>query len=172
MIRSLALLLAATLTVAAPPVSAATPTSSAVAVCDLPRVVSSIPEGRAVRKQIQSLAAKRVANIKRQKAELVSSMHKVARDKSLSDAERQARLSKLSAQRETLSAQAHDIEKDLRAQQDRLLKPVLDKVRGAVASLAKERGFAVVLGRRATGVLYRATEPVDITDAVIARLRP
>ncbi|MFT5435248.1 MAG: outer membrane protein, partial [Myxococcota bacterium] len=58
-------------------------------------------------------------------------------------------------------------QKELKAKEAKLLKPIFDKLTATIATIAKEKKYSVVLEKNA-GVLYSA-DALDITDEVIKR---
>lgn len=62
------------------------------------------------------------------------------------------------------------MEQDLQMQRATLLKPIVDQIKEAIATVAKQKGFTQVLDNSSDMVMYLGNPADDITDAVIKHM--
>ncbi|NDY43666.1 OmpH family outer membrane protein, partial [Dissulfurirhabdus thermomarina] len=58
-------------------------------------------------------------------------------------------------------------EQEMRQAEDRVMQPVLERLRKVLDRLAKDRGYDLILDVKTPGVIY-SSSAIDITDAVVA----
>jgi Skp family chaperone for outer membrane proteins len=141
-----------------------------LAVVDLQRVVQAIPAGQAAAKQLKAMAVRETRKVAEERAKIAEELEKLqASAGSMADKHKQVAV--LQERQEKLKAQGHGVNDKVTAEQTRLLAPVLAEVGKAVAAVAKDKGYALVLRMPLAGVVYSAkgATPPDITDLVIAR---
>ena len=138
-----------------------------IGVVDVQKAVRTVPDGKAAKSKLESDAKGKQASLNRQQDEL---------KKMKEDLEKQASLLKDEVKRQKyrdyqqklieLQDAALKGQNDLKEQEDKLLKPIFEKLKKTIDKVAKEKGFTLVLEQ--TGVLF-AVPDMDITDLVIQR---
>ena len=76
----------------------------------------------------------------------------------------------LIAQERIMESYADDIENKANEENERLMKPILDKVNDYVSRYAKDNNFQIVFGVTVSGNILYGSEAIDITGSVIEGL--
>ena len=138
-----------------------------IGVVDVQKAVRTVPDGKAAKAKLESEAKAKQSSLNRQQDEL---------KKMKDDLEKQASLLKDEVKRQKyrdyqqklieLQDAALKGQNDLKEQEDKLLKPIFEKLKKTIDKVAKEKGYTLVVEQ--TGVLFAVPE-MDITDLVIQR---
>ncbi len=81
--------------------------------------------------------------------------------------EKQAALQKKQQEIQTYEQQ---VQNDILKKREELLKPILDKVDGAIKEVGKENNFLFIFDTAIPNVILFADEPLDVTDKVKTKL--
>jgi outer membrane protein len=153
---------------------AAAPAASAqqkLAYVDSRRIVQEAPGAqeatRAMEQQVRGFQQRLTA--------LQDSLQKVlqdyqARSQMLTQEARASEEKRIGARQRELQAQADQLELEANRKREELMKPVMDKIQGAIDATRKEGGYAFILDA-ATGAFVSADSSLDLTTQVIARLK-
>jgi outer membrane protein len=88
----------------------------------------------------------------------------------LSDAAKSRKQKEIQDKRQQLQQRTQQLEQQASQRQQELLQPILNRVRGVIDQIRKERGYTMVFDASGAGLL--AADPgLDITDLVIDRLK-
>ncbi|MDP2529413.1 MAG: OmpH family outer membrane protein [Candidatus Palauibacterales bacterium] len=88
----------------------------------------------------------------------------------LSDAAKTRKQQEIQQKRQQLQQRTQQLEQQASQRQQELLQPILNKVRGVIEQIRKERGYTMVFDAAGSGLL--AADPkLDITNMVIQRLK-
>lgn len=138
-----------------------------IGVVDVQKAVRTVPDGKAAKAKLESEAKGKQASLNKQQEEL-----KKLKD----DLEKQASLLKDEVKRQKyrdyqqklleLQDAALKGQNDLKEHEDKLLKPIFEKLKKTIDTVAKEKGYTLIVEQ--TGVLF-AVPAMDITDVVIQR---
>ncbi len=74
------------------------------------------------------------------------------------------------ARQQALQTRAQGLEDQLAKRQSELAKPIMEKINTVLQDLRKEGGYAIILDA-ANGGIVAADPSVDLTDAVLTRLK-
>ncbi len=139
-----------------------------IATVDLAKVMSEIPQAKAIKSKLTTEFDSRIREIQRMETEGQALADKLKKDESfMSAAERtksQRRLSELQAE---FNVKAQALQEDQRRRFNEEQKKVIDKIKTAVDSIAKSEGYEMVLNHQA--VLY-TEDKYDISKEVIQQV--
>lgn len=156
--------MAALLLVAAPAAMAET----RIGVVNTVKLMSNAPLAKAAQKQIESEFAPREKKLVALQKKVRSLEEQLARDGAiLSDDEAKKLERNIITQRREFKRLNDEFKEDLNIRNNEILSKLQTQVNDALKALAKEKKFDIILGQ---GVLY-ASEAVDITDQVLAKLK-
>ena len=159
---------------AAPPAAPAQPAAAPatgtsvtrVAVVDVQRVLARSAAGASAREQLEREKAVMEKEFEGKKQEIDKLRDELEKKASLLSAEARAeKQDTYDRKRRDAARLADDLRKELEKKEQALLHKVLQDLSGIVERVAKDKGFALVLERRA-GLLY-ADATADLTDDVI-----
>jgi outer membrane protein len=152
---------------AAPPAGAPTAGVTRVAFVDIQRVLARSSAGVAAREQLEKEKAAMQKQVDSQRVEL---------EKLRDELEKKGQLLSADARREkqeTLERKVRDarrlvddLQGTLQRKEEALLAKVLQDVSGLIQKIGKDRGYAMVLERQRSSILY-ASADADLTDEVI-----
>ena len=63
-----------------------------------------------------------------------------------------------------------EVQSKIIAKQEELLKPILEKVQNAITAVGKEGGYLFIFDVSVPNTILFADEPLDVTNAVKAKL--
>ncbi len=140
-----------------------------IAVVDLQKAIQAVPAGKAAKGSLEAKAKKVQSDLDRQQNEL----------KQLKDElEKQAALLQDSVKREKLKSYQTKLlalqeafvknQQTLKDEENKLLKPIMEKLGKTVEAVAKEQGYTLVIEKGATLFSIPA---IDITDTVVSRYK-
>lgn len=159
-----ALGLAATLAFAAVPATALADTKIGVVRFD--ELVRSSPQYKAADQKMNTEFSKRKTDLENQAKTLEDDIKKYQRDGATMSPDQRAKTEKdLGARQIDVQQAQRKFQEDAQARQRDLTNEVVTKVRDAVVTVAKEKGFDIVLQEP----IYSALS-LDITDEVLKRL--
>lgn len=90
-------------------------------------------------------------------------------EKTLTDAAKSSKVSEIQDLQKRLQDQNDKATKEVEAKSNEYMKPIYDKVRGAIAAVAKEKGYAYVINTSATDLIV-APEGDNLMAAVKLKL--
>lgn len=147
--------------------SAQTPAATRVGFVDIQRVLARSAAGVAAREQLEKEKAVMQKQVDAQRAELEKLKDELDKKGQLLSAE--ARREKQEAlERKVRDARrlVDDLQGSLQRKEEAMLGKVLQDVGGLVQKIGKDKGYAIVLERQRSSLLYASAE-ADLTDDVI-----
>jgi outer membrane protein len=133
-------------------------------------VLSQMPEMQKAQKQLQQQVQSERQQLQQKQQQLRQRMQKFQNESNmLSEQTRKERRSQLQKQQQQLQQQMQKLRQQIAQQERELLRPVIDKYRGAVEAVAQERGLDFVITEQAL-VYTDDAEMADVTQAVASRL--
>jgi len=160
---SLAVLLSAALSV-----SAAQAADYKIGVVNAPRVLEAAPQAEVARVKLEKEFAARDQKLVAAQKELKTLEDRAQKDGAIMSESERGRLERdIMAKRRDLKRDTQEFQEDVNYRRNEEMATIQQQIADAIISLSKEQGFDMVLG---TGVVF-ASEKVDITDLVIARLK-
>lgn len=139
-----------------------------IAVVDFERAVTETTEGREAQSRLDTMFSTRRAEIERLQGELEAAVEDYEqRAMILSDAARAEEEQTLLRKQATLQATAAQYETEMQQTYLTLLSDLDQKMRRLTETIARERGYDVVLDRAA--VVYFGAASVDMTDELVRR---
>ena len=134
------------------------------------QVVQQLPELKTVQTQIQAVTKQWQDVLTAINTELATKSQDFdAKRATMTDAVRTVKTSELQDLQKRLQDQNQAAQNDVETKSNQLIKPLTDKVRAAVAAVAKEKGYAYVLNSTQTDLIV-APEADDLLVAVKAKL--
>ncbi|MGE0860302.1 MAG: OmpH family outer membrane protein [Gammaproteobacteria bacterium] len=160
---SLAVLLSAALSV-----SAAQAADYKIGVVNAPRVLEAAPQAEVARVKLEKEFAARDQKLVAAQKELKTLEDRAQKDGAIMSESERGRLERdIMNKRRDLKRDTQEFQEDVNYRRNEEMATIQQQIADAIISLSKEQGFDMVLG---TGVVF-ASEKVDITDQVIARLK-
>jgi outer membrane protein len=160
---SLAVLLSAALSV-----SAAQAADYKIGVVNAPRVLEAAPQAEVARVKLEKEFAARDQKLVAAQKELKTLEDRAQKDGAIMSESERGRLERdIMNKRRDLKRDTQEFQEDVNYRRNEEMAAIQQQIADAIISLSKEQGFDMVLG---TGVVF-ASEKVDITDQVIARLK-
>ncbi len=149
-------------------VKASAEDAARIAFVNTPQVLEQAPQAEAVRNTLQSEFAPRDAKLVAEQKKIKELEDKLARDGAVmsEDARRKLERDILGQKRENKRAR-DEFTEDFNIRRNEELAKMQREIAMSIVTLAKEKGYDLILEN---GVIY-ASERVDITEEVIARLR-
>ena len=160
---SLAVLLSAALSV-----SAAQAADYKIGVVNAPRVLEAAPQAEVARVKLEKEFAARDQKLVAAQKELKTLEDRAQKDGAIMSESERGRLERdIMNKRRDLKRDTQEFQEDVNYRRNEEMATIQQQIADAIIALSKEQGFDMVLG---TGVVF-ASEKVDITDQVIARLK-
>ena len=140
-----------------------------IATVDMQGAIQSVEEGKKARAELEAAFNKKKKELQKEEAD-IKKMHEDLQKQSLvmneqalakKQAEIQQRIMKF---QETTARSQMEIQK----REQELTAPIVKKMRDVIASLAKEKGYTLVLEKNDTNVLY-SLEQDDLTQEVVKK---
>lgn len=132
------------------------------------RLMEEAPQAQSASKQMETEFAPREKELISLQREIKQMEDKLSRDGAvMSESERNKAERELLNQKRDLKRSQDEFREDLNIRRNELLSSLQKELNDAIVALAKEEGFDLVLFE---GVVF-ASDRIDITDAVLERLR-
>ena len=157
--------IAGTLTLLAPFVASAEPPLK-IGHVDMRKAIRSGPDGKAAKSKLEKEAKKKQGALDKRQNEL---------KKMKDELEKQASLLKEEVKREKFKVYQQKLmelqeayvqnQNELKTQEEKLLRPILEKLKKTIATVAQKKGYTLVIEQ---GTLLYGLPSLDITTAVIA----
>lgn len=139
-----------------------------VAFVNTPQVLEQAPQAEAVRNTLQNEFAPRDANLVAEQQKVRALEERLMRDAAImSDEERRRLERELLAQQRDLKRSRDEFSEDFNIRRNEELARMQREIAESIVNLAREKGYDLIFE---SGVIY-ASDRVDITDEVIARLK-
>ncbi len=152
-----ALLLVAPAVFADPPLKVAT--------VDMQKAIRTVPDGKAAKSKLESDAKTKQSRLDKSQDELKRMKDELEKQASLLKEEVKREKFKVYQQKLVELQESYvQLQNDLKAQEEKLLKPILEKLKKTIQQVSEARGFTLVIEQGS--VLY-VLPALDITDAVI-----
>jgi outer membrane protein len=149
-----------------PVAASAQATSSRVGYVDVQRILARSSAGVAAREQLEKEKATLQKNIDAKRTEIEKLREELEKKGALLSADvRREKQDVLERQVRDLRRLADDYQKELEKKEADLLQKVLQGVSGIIDRIGKQKGYHVILDRRA-GIIYGSPE-ADLTDEII-----
>ena len=133
-------------------------------------MISIMPEAKTVKSQLDIYQKQFIDQLSAMNTELQTKGQEFQKGTaSMTDAIRTAKQSELQDIQKRMQDYQNDAQQKVEAKSNELIKPLSDKVRAAVAAVAKEKGFNYVLDSGRTALIVSPEED-DMTAAVKAKL--
>jgi len=148
--------------------SASALAQSNVAYVDLQEALLSSKDGKNIKSKLEKLAKKKKAAIEKAQADLLK--EKEALEKQAEMMSEKVRREKAMAFQGKLAQLQESVavsQRELAEEEARLSKPIMNKIRKEVESIAKERGYDLVLEK---GTILYGSSDRDLTDELVKRL--
>jgi len=147
--------------------SAQTPAATRVGFVDIQRVLARSAAGVAAREQLEKEKAVMQKQVDAQRAELEKLKDELDKKGQLLSAEaRREKQETLERKVRDARRLVDDLQGSLQRKEEAMLGKVLQDVGGLVQKIGKEKGYAIVLERQRSSLLYASAE-ADLTDDVI-----
>lgn len=169
LVRTIALLMAGSVAgwLGPVPLSAQPAAPTRVGYVDIQRVLARSAAGVAAREQLEKEKAAMQKQVDAQRAELEKLRDELDKKGQLLSAEaRREKQDQLERKVRDARRLVDDLQGTLQKKEEAMLAKVLQDVSGLIQKVGKDRGFALVLERQRSSVLYAVAE-VDLTDDVI-----
>ncbi len=140
-----------------------------IGVVDVDQALNSTDEGKAAREEFSRKQREAEAEVQpmvdrfRNLQDELKSKRYVLSDEALFD--KQVELAEL---QNKIDNKIKEIEGQLKIEQGKMIAPLRAKLIEIIGEIGKDKGFTLILGRDAPGVMY-TREALDITDMVIAQ---
>lgn len=164
--RMIAALLFAGLTFLSGSALAQTP-GNRIAYVDVQRVLARSAAGVAAREQLERDKASKQKEVEARRGEIDKLREELEKKGALlSQDARREKQDALERKVRDLRRLADDFQKELEKKEQGLLQQALQEIAGIIERVGKQKGYMMVLERRAAGVLYGSPE-IDITDEIV-----
>ena len=133
-------------------------------------VLAEMPEMQQAQQQLQQQVQSERQQLQQKQQQLQQRVQKFQnQSQMLSEQTRQERMSRLREQQQQLREEMQQLRQQIAQQERELLRPVIDKYRSAVETVAEEQGLDFVITEQA--LVYTDDAAVtDVTQAVASRL--
>lgn len=139
-----------------------------IGVVNAPRILEASPQADEARKKLQKEFAARDAKLVGAQKELKALEDRMQKDGAIMSETERGRVERdVMAKSRDLKRDTQEFQEDVNFRRNEEMAIIQQQIGEAIVGLAKEQGFDVVLGQ---GVAF-ASEKVDITEQVIARLK-
>lgn len=139
--------------------------NSAALLAELPEVKQADANLESLQKQLQKKGQQMLEELQR-KYQSVDARQKSGE---LSPKQVESEAAKLKDEEGKLARYEQDMVKQIQSKREELLKPIIDKVNAAIASVAKDNGYNYILDSSG-GMLLYATDDDDVTSLVKTKL--
>ncbi len=147
--------------------SAQTPVASRVGFVDIQRVLARSAAGMAAREQLEKEKAVMQKQVDTQRGELEKMRDDLEKKGQLLSADtRREKQEQLERKVRDARRLVDDLQSTLQKKEEAMLAKVLQDVSGLIQKVGKEKGYALVLERQRSSILYASSE-ADLTDDVI-----
>ncbi|MGH7474736.1 MAG: OmpH family outer membrane protein [Longimicrobiales bacterium] len=154
----------------APPVTAQQ--SSEFAFIDSQRIIAEAPTARAVRDTLQQEMAGYRTELEGMEQELTALIQDYQQKEStLATEARQQRQETIRQKQRDLQQRAGQLEEQAREREQQLVQPIMQQIEQVIEQIRQERNLAFIFDAAAGGGIVAADPSLDITEAVLARLR-
>lgn len=143
---------------------------SKVGYINFDQLVQQMPEVKTIKKQIDDYSNQFIDQLTAMNNELQTKGkdYQTNRDK-MTDAARTAKEGEIADLQKRIQAFENDAQQKVSAKTNELSKPLLDKLRAAVAQVAKEKGYGYVINSSQTDLIVSPPED-DLMNATKAKL--
>ena len=139
-----------------------------IGVVNAPRVLEQAPQADIARKKLEKEFATRDRDLVAAQKDLKGLEDRMQKDGAIMSETERARVERdILNKRRDLKRETTEFQEDVNFRRNEEMAKIQTQIAEAIIALAKEQGFDMVLG---TGVVY-ASEKVDVTDAIIERLK-
>lgn len=143
------------------------PAATRIAFVDIQRVLARSSAGVAAREQLEKEKATMQKQVDTQRVELEKLREEIEKKGQLLSADaRREKQDQLERKVRDARRLVDDLQATLQKKEEALLAKVLQDVSGLIQKVGKERGYAMVLERQRSSILYASPES-DLTDEVI-----
>jgi outer membrane protein len=150
------------------PVGAVVAADYKIGVVNAPRVLEQAPQADAARKKLEKEFATRDRDLVAAQKDLKGLEDRMQKDGAIMSEAERARVERdILNKRRELKRETTEFQEDVNFRRNEEMAKIQTQIAEAIIALSKEQGFDMVLG---TGVVY-ASEKVDVTDAIIERLK-
>jgi outer membrane protein len=134
---------------------------------DLQKVIVTVKESKKQRKIFEKEVTKKQKLIKKDEATFAQAQKAFQKQSLVMNAKAQDKKKRELAQMYTkFQKRAQSFNREMQAREQKIMKPILDKVRKIVEAVAKKAKVDLVFEKRSAGVLFAKTEK-DLTQDVI-----
>lgn len=139
-----------------------------IGVVNAPRVLEAAPQAEVARVKLEKEFAARDQKLVGAQKDLKGLEDRIQKDGAIMAETERGRVERdIMAKRRDLKRDTQEFQEDVNFRRNEEMAIIQQQIGEAIVALSKEQGFDMVLG---TGVVF-ASEKVDITDQVIARLK-
>lgn len=139
-----------------------------IGVVNAPRVLEAAPQAEVARVKLEKEFASRDQKLVAAQKDLKSLEDRIQKDGAIMSETERGRLERdIMNKRRDLKRDTQEFQEDVNYRRNEEMAAIQQQIADAIIALSKEQGFDIVLG---TGVVF-ASEKVDVTDQVIARLK-
>jgi outer membrane protein len=150
-----------------PAASAQTANGTRVGFVDIQRILARSAAGMAAREQLEKEKAVMQKQVDAQRVELEQLRDEIEKKGQLLSAEaRREKQEQLERKVRDARRLVDDLQSTLQKKEEAMLGKVLQDLSGLIQRVSKEKGYALVLERQRSSVLYASTE-TDLTEDVI-----
>ena len=139
--------------------------NSAAPLSEMPDVKQAQANLDALKKQLQKKGQQELEQLQKDYQEVQRKYDQGLLSPKLQEEE----VARLRTKEQGLAKTEQDMIKQLAEKEESLMKPILDRVNGAIQSIAKEDGFTYIFDT-STGVLLFAEDSLDVTAKVKSKL--
>ena len=138
-----------------------------IAVVNIQTVITSIKEGKAVMKTLESSFQSKQKILQKEEEELKKFQADFQKqDMVLSDKAKEKKREEFTQKYQALQKKTADFQKEIQKQEGDLKKPILDKLKSVIDAVSEEKKVDLTFELTSAPVIYAANK-VDITDDVI-----
>ena len=139
-----------------------------IGVVNAPCVLEAAPQAEVARVKLEKEFAARDQKLVAAQKDLKSLEDRIQKDGAIMSETERGRLERdIMNKRRDLKRDTQEFQEDVNYRRNEEMATIQQQIADAIIALSKEQGFDIVLG---TGVVF-ASEKVDVTDQVIARLK-
>jgi outer membrane protein len=137
-----------------------------IGVIDIQRIITESGPAKAARDAFLKDREAKQAVLMQKRQEVLQLQERMKQDTKLSEEDRKYQAERINQERKDLSRLASDLEEELKKKDVEMTRAVLEDVSGVVNRFRQERGYALVLERKA---VVSFDDAIDITDEIIRR---
>ncbi|MCL2597117.1 MAG: OmpH family outer membrane protein [Paludibacter sp.] len=134
-------------------------------------VVEAMPERASIEQSLNDLQSKWESDLLKSRDEYSKKVSDYQKNEStMSPAMKEAKQSEIADMEQRINTLVQTAQSELQAEQQKLMQPVIDKIKKAIEQVGAENGFTYIIDESTQVLVYIAPNSDDVTDLVKHKL--